>query len=267
MQGACTVLGAWRRNYPADSQPDFVAGTYYHQKGAWLKAVESFEKAMKLAPDRVEIRMYLADSLQRLHRLDEAHRHFLLCVQATPRDPNALVGLGHCLFEQGNFTQAEDNLTKALAINPMHRTGTYLLAKLKVAEGNAPAALPLAETAFSLNPHDSDVRYVLAQALQGSGHAERAVPHFEFVAAQQQGQSKLRNLLEELERNPADVSLRYDIGEILLEYGNPEEGVAWLQSVLEYAPHHSKTCHALARYYRKLGRETDAAAIERRAEE
>ncbi|MBC7815782.1 MAG: tetratricopeptide repeat protein [Planctomycetaceae bacterium] len=267
LQEAFTILEAWRRDFPTDAQPDVVEGLYYFQKGGWLKAVESFEKAIQMAPDRVEVRLHLANALLQLQRLDDARRHYLACLKTTPRDPNVLVGLGRCLFEQGDLAQAQNKLTQALALDPMHPSGTILLAKLKVADGEAAAALPFAEKAFSLRPFDPEVRYVLAQALQGSGQEERAREHFDFVAAQQLAQSKLRNILEELERNPAQVGLRYDIGEILLQYGNPEEGAAWLQSVLEYAPNHSKACHALAQYFRRLGRETEAAAIERRAQD
>ena len=136
-----------------------------------------------------------------------------------------------------------------------------MLAKLNVADGDASAALPFAEQAFSLQPFDPEVRYVLAQALQGSGHKDRASEHFDFVAAQQQAQSKLRNLLEELEGNPAQAGLRYEIGVILLEYGNPEEGVGWLQSVLEYVPNHPEACRALSKHFRQQGRETEAARM------
>jgi tetratricopeptide (TPR) repeat protein len=266
LQEAFTILEAWRRDFPTDAQPHVVEGLYYSQKGVWLKAAESFEIAIQKAPGRVDARLYLANALRELQRLDEAQRYYLECLQTTPRDPRVLIGLGRCLFEQGDLAQSLKRLTQALAIDPMHPSGTFLVAKLKVADGDAPAALPFAEKAFSLQPFDPEVRYVLAQALQGSGQEERAREHFDFVAAQQRAQSKLRNMLEELGRNPAHVGLRCEIGEILLKYGNPEEGAAWLQSVLEYVPNHPNACHALALYFRGLGRETEAAAIERRAE-
>ena len=141
-----------------------------------------------------------------------------------------------------------------------------MMAKLNVADGAALAALPFAEQAYALQPYDPEVRYVLAQALQGCGREEQAREHFDFVTAQQQAQSQLRNMLEELEANPSQVGLRYKIGNILLEYGNPEEGVGWLQSVLEYVPNHPEACRALAKHYRRKGRETEAVAIERRLE-
>ena len=267
LQEAFTILEAWRRDFPTDAQPYVIEGLYYLQKGVWIKSAESFEKAIQKAPGRFDARLHLANALRQLQRLDESHRQYLECLQATPSNPQVLTGLARCLFEQGDLSQSRDKLTEALAIDPMHPSGTFLLAKLNLADGDASAALPFAEKAFSLMPFDPEVRYVLAQALQGSGRKERARAHFDFVAAQQLAQSKLRNMLEELERNPARVGLRCEIGEILLEYGNPEEGAAWLQSVLEYAPHHPRACHALAGYFRRMGRETEAAAIERRAED
>ena len=266
LQDAFTILGAWRRDYPTDPQPDVVEGLYSFQKRVWLKAAESFEKAIRLAPGRDDVRLHLADSLRNLQRLDEAQRHYLECLKANPRDPNILVGLGRCLFEQGDLKQSKSRLTQALAIDAKHPNGTLMMAKLNVADGAASEALPFAEQAYALQPFDPEVRYVLAQALQGCGREEQAREHFDFVTAQQQAQSQLRNMLEELEANPSQVGLRYKIGNILLEYGNPEEGVGWLQSVLEYVPNHPEACRALAKHYRRKGRETEAVAIERRLE-
>lgn len=267
LKDAFAILEAWRRDFPTDAQPNVVEGLYYFQKGGWLKAVESFEKAAQMAPDRVEIRLHLAEALLQLQRLEEAKINYLACLKKTPRDPNAIVGLGRCLFEQGDLAESRSKLTQALSIDPMHPGGTLLLAKLEIADGQAAAALPFVEKAYSLRPYDPEVRYVLAQALQGSGQEERAREHFDFITAQQLAQSKLRNMLEELERNPAQVGLRCEIGDILLKYGNPDEGVAWLQSVLEFVPNHPQACHTLSQHFRQLGREAEAMAVEQRAEE
>ena len=75
LQDAFTILGAWRRDYPTDPQPDVVEGLYNFQKRVWLKAAESFEKAIRLAPGRDDVRLHLADSLRNLQRLDEAQKN------------------------------------------------------------------------------------------------------------------------------------------------------------------------------------------------
>jgi hypothetical protein len=42
------------------------------------------------------------------------------------------------------------------------------------------------------------------------------------------------------------VELRYEIGAILLQYGRPQEGVVWLESVLQIQPDHQRARDALA---------------------
>lgn len=266
LQEAFSVLGAWRRDFPQDPQPDFVAGMYSFQAGAWLKAAESFEAALKLAPGRIDARLHLADALLHVHRIDEAHRHFSDCLKSNPTNSTALVGLGQCLIKKGDVSEAEKVFLKALKIDPGNPGATVHMAELKVNSGDGEAALPYAKAAFELKPYDPEVRYILAQALQSCGKTEEAREQFRFVEAQQEGQSQLRNMLEELERNPSNISLRCEIGQTLLKFGNPDEGVGWLYSALEYSPKHARACRILADHFRKSGKDKEADELERRLE-
>jgi tetratricopeptide (TPR) repeat protein len=264
LKDAFTILEAWRRDFPKDSQPDVVEGMYNFQKRVYLRAAELFERALRLEPQRHDVRLQLAESLRQLHRLDDASLHYQKCLDASPHNPDILVGYGRCLLEQGNLMQSRSVLNRAIQLSPKHANGSLMMAKLLVADGVASEALPYAEVAYAQMPYEPEVRYVLAQSLQGAGREKEAREQFEFVAAQQQAQSKLRNMLEELEGNPAQVDLRCNVGETLLEYGNPDEGVGWLQSVLEYVPNHSRACLALAKHFRKKGLTAEAEAMEKR---
>jgi Tfp pilus assembly protein PilF len=51
---------------------------------------------------------------------------------------------------------------------------------------------------------------------------------------------------------------------MFLRYRSREEGVSWLNSLLQYDPHHRAAHRALADYYSKVG-ETDLADQHQRA--
>ena len=60
--------------------------------------------------------------------------------------------------------------------------------------------------------------------------------------------------------NPADAEARYQIGITELKYGTEQDGIQWLQSVLNYEPGHKETNAALASYYEARQSESPAFA-------
>jgi hypothetical protein len=58
---------------------------------------------------------------------------------------------------------------------------------------------------------------------------------------------------------PDNLQLRYEIGAAHLRYGNTEDGMMWLQSVLNIDPKHQPTHLALAEYYETQVRQNTKA--------
>jgi tetratricopeptide (TPR) repeat protein len=235
---AMSVLEAWKRDYPGDPQPMVVRGMYFAHRQNWNSAANEFEAALKLAPDRDDIRAQWAESLRNLGQLSQAREQFEHCRQSSPRNPEVLIGLGRCLLESGDLDGSRQCFELALSVAPTSWSGRFWLGKLLVTAGESEASIPILEEVCRERPYEPDVRYTLAMALQATGHADEANKHFEYVSAQQRAQSELRNKLEILERSPSRTDLRFEIGKTLLDYGNPDEGLGWLQSVLQLDPNH-----------------------------
>ncbi|MDZ4686466.1 MAG: tetratricopeptide repeat protein [Planctomycetaceae bacterium] len=248
LKEAMTVLEAWKRDYPQDPQPLVIRGMYFAQRQTWSQAAEEFEKALAMAPHRDDVRLQWAEALRNLHQLDAAREQFERCRRSSPRNPAALIGLGRCLLESGELVQARERFEQALKITPDSWDGRFWLGKLLATDGDAERAVPLLDAVCRERPYEPDVRYSLAMALQAAGRRAEAQEHFQYVAAQQRAQSELRNQLELLERSPTRVDLRFQIGKTLLEYGNPDEGISWLQSALELDADHPESLAALAEY-------------------
>lgn len=248
---AMVIIEAWKRDHPGDPQPFVVRGMYYAQRRAWNKAAPELEAALEMAPDRVDARLLWAETLRNLHQLDAAREQFERCRQTSPRNPDALVGIGRCLVEAGDLPRAREQFERALGVDPDCWEARFWLGKLLASEGDATEAVLLLEATCRERPYEPDVRYALAMALQAAGRATDAQVHFQYVTNQQRAQSELRNKLELLERSPMRTDLRFEIGEILLEFGNPVEGVGWLRSVLELTPDHPEALAALAEYSRQ----------------
>lgn len=245
---AMAILEGWSRDYPSDPQPMVVRGLYFSQRQAWAQAAAEFEKALDLAPRRDDVRVHWAEALRNLHRLDLAREQFERASKTLAGSPAVWVGLGRCHMEAGRLTEAGKAFEEAIRISPDSWDGRFWLGKLLATEGDHARAVPMLEAAYRERPFEPDVRYSLALALQAAGQSDEARRHFDYIAAQQKAQSELRNKLEVLERDPSRIELRYEIGMILMEYGNPQEGVNWLQSVLDIEPEHAGALAAVKRY-------------------
>lgn len=237
---AMSILEAWKRDYPDDPQPMVVRGMYFAHRQNWNGAASEFEAALKLAPRRDDIRAQWAESLRNGGDLKSAREQFERCRRTSPRDPEVLIGLGRCLLESGDLDEARSCFELALDVAPSSWSGRYWLGKLLVTAGESARAIPLLKELYRERPYEPDVRYTFAMALQATGQSSEAKEHFEYVSAQQRAQSELRNKLEILERAPSRTDLRFEIGKTLLDYGNPDEGLGWLQSVLQLDPNHAE---------------------------
>jgi tetratricopeptide (TPR) repeat protein len=245
---AMAILEAWRRDYPRDPRPLAIRGMFFAGRQTWGVAAEQFEAALALDPQRDDIRLHWAEALRNLHQLDAAREQYERCRRSSPRNPDALIGLGRCLLELGELDSARRQFDLALKIEPDSWDGRFWLGKLLASDGQAEEAIVLLDAVCRERSYEPDVRYSLAMALQAAGRRTEAQEHFQYITNQQRAQSELRNKLETLERTPMRVDLRYEIGMALLEYGNPEEGIGWLQSVLEMDADHPEALAALAEH-------------------
>jgi tetratricopeptide (TPR) repeat protein len=249
---AMTVIEAWKRDFPNDAQPYLCLGKYYVDSRNLSKARECLEQAITIDSSRNDIRLELADVLLDLHSYDEAKKHYKLCVAQAPRDVRVLVSFASCLYEVAEVDAAKTMVDTAISIEPGNTKAQYLLAKILLAKNSPKEAITLAADAFAAMPFDPNIRYTYAATLMSLGRTEEASKHFEAIERQQQAQAPLRELLIELNNDPSRVDLRYKIGTTLLEFGNPQEGEAWLKSIFLFAPRHEEARAALDEYYKGL---------------
>ena len=274
---AFLLLDAWQKDYPYDPQPYVFRGLFLEHVGQWAKAVEPYRKALKLDPQRSDVRLRLARTLMQLQEYDEAAEHFARCLKEDPDDPDVLAGWGRCLVRQGKSAEARRAFQRALEIDPEHFDARLALGQLALADGRNQTALKRLTEACRERPHDTEARYALAKVLQAEGQTEAAKSHFQFVADARAALARAQSLMERIRTKPDDFEARYQIGITLLKYDDPAHGVAWLKSVLELRPDHRPThealadhfaengLHKLAERHRRLARE-QAPAPESRAE-
>jgi tetratricopeptide (TPR) repeat protein len=246
---AASWLDAWQADFPEDAQPHYCQGRIRRHFMQLPQAAEAYAKALEMDPTRTDVRLELAETMEQQHRLDEALAHYRRCREERPVEPRALSGMARCLFGQGQRDEAEQVYRQVLARWPDDLEAQVGLARIELATGRAEEALRLLRPALERMPHDRKLRYSLAVALRTIGEHEEAERHFAFVREANEAAVRVQQLTDQLRMSPQLIEPRYEIGELLLQYGSSAEAVAWLSSVLQWDPHHRATHQALADYY------------------
>ncbi len=246
-------LDAWEADFPNSAQPHYCRGLIWLHFFSPIEAAEAFRRVLEIDPTRSDARLELAEALARQHHFDEAIEHYRICCEQRPEDPRAMSGLAECRANRGENEQAGQLYREVLQRWPDYVPAIVGMGKQELAAGRAAEAVELLEPVLARQPHHKELRYALASALRAVGRNEEAEEHFAYVREANEALSRVQTLTEETLVHPGVAEPRYEIGTLLLKFGSPAEGIAWLESVLQVDPDHAATKKLLAEYYSGRG--------------
>jgi Flp pilus assembly protein TadD len=96
-------------------------GIEHYQNKRYGEAAEAFRRAITLAPssgNSMEAANYMASSYLKLGRSDKAVEAYRQAIQLNPSSDAPRVKLGHLLFSEGRYGEAQREYTEAVRINP-----------------------------------------------------------------------------------------------------------------------------------------------------
>ena len=157
------------------------------------------------------------------------------------------------LLAAGQLAQAKAEAEKLLATNPSHRDALVVLTKLALVEGKLPQAEALLAKAEAQGPTPETglVRANIAaqkgqldvalQAYQGvlAQDPNRAEAHFGrgmMLIKQDQTPQALEALTQAVKLQPQQAVFRFRLGQVQLEAGRTDDGIASLRAVVAQAP-------------------------------
>lgn len=172
-----------------------------------LMEISSLRNAIRLTPDRIELRLKLADRLARIGDLDAALDESRAAMAQNPPDAQAHMQLGVLLMARQDWKSAAVALKDAVRIDPGLTQAHYNLGSVHYALGNVNAAMQSYQEAIALQPHFPDAQYRLALLLKLANHEPEAaqlmgeaaiggVPQAQYFLgnAYKQGQGVEKNL-------------------------------------------------------------------------
>ncbi|MEM7544336.1 MAG: tetratricopeptide repeat protein [Pseudomonadota bacterium] len=141
------------------------------------EAAEDWDRAASLAPNSLDVRLDRGAFFLRNGSTDAALAEFDAAVRINPRDPDALFNRGLTLIAASRMPEAEADFTRLLADAPNDAGAYYHRGRARAGRDDR-GALEDFETAARLAPQWSSPWFQSGQALERSGQVDAANQHF-----------------------------------------------------------------------------------------
>jgi tetratricopeptide (TPR) repeat protein len=161
--------------------PDAYAGKgrVLSGMGKDSEAVNFFQKALEIEPDKAEHYFFLAECYVNIQMMAEAETNYQLAVQKDSKYFKAFYQLGVLRFKMQKYNEAIDALKASVAINKNYPKAYALIAQIYNTIGNYPAALDAAESAINLQVNYTQAHFEKGIALYKSERYNQALDAFE----------------------------------------------------------------------------------------
>ncbi len=183
------------------------------------KAVEYWQKALRLSPEDNKIHHRLAFGFKRLGQIDKSILEEKIALKIDPEMQEALVGLGDTMISSNRPQEALIYLQKSLELDPQNAAAAYQTGNAFLKLGDLTRAAENYENAIKFNPSLPQPYYALAILKGQSGDL-----------------SGVEELLRKaLQLNPTFAEAYYNLGIVLERMGRKEEALKEYQQFITYA--------------------------------
>jgi len=155
----------------------FDKGMDLYEKGYaqnYRKAVEQFEKALKLDATYSQAALYLARTYNALYEQDKAEQYFRQAIQIDADYAEARASFAGMLLDTGNVDEAIRQLNTVTGRQPDDAMSNYLLAQAYRMKDLYPQSIDAAGKAIQLMPKNAEAHFWLAESLRMSKKYEQA---------------------------------------------------------------------------------------------
>jgi tetratricopeptide (TPR) repeat protein len=158
---------------PRASESWLLLAKFQYEKQDYISSIESLEKCLALDPTNLIARAAYADSLAKVHRLDEAGKLFAtLLKEDDTRTPPVLTAYGDFLYTEERFAEALEYVVQSDVRHPNCERTLFVKARILLALERLAEATQVAERAVQIDSNFRVARLLLARlyAMQGKTH-------------------------------------------------------------------------------------------------
>ena len=172
--------------------------------------------------------------------LRESHEH-------SPQRADIALQLARCEIEAGRVPEARALLQELVADHPNFAAALVELSKLDLDDGQYEQAAELLSRAVTADPSSDAAWYNLAIARERLGRADEAAEPLAKWNELQQARLRLREQLDRIKSDPADIDARVTAGEICLAIGDAAQALRHFTAALGQNPDHAAALEGMNR--------------------
>ena len=208
---ALVLLLAAVRAAPAENAPyEFVLAKLLAAEGAWQEAVDSFERAVDLAPEDPYLRLDYAGFLLQIGRRGAALEQASEGRRLAPEDPEALAVFARAQLSvadgdptaMGRAREAYEELRR---LRPDHLQGLIALGRLYLGGSRTEEAAVVFREALALRPQSSWLLSLLVEAQLRSDQVAAAEETLEELLQADPSEARARLTLADLQQKRGDM--------------------------------------------------------------
>jgi arylsulfatase A-like enzyme/tetratricopeptide (TPR) repeat protein len=224
---------------------------HQHMQGEVAESIRGFEEALAEVPDDIWARHVLASAYRTYGEYEKAYEMNLSIEQRQPDDAGTVASVGSSLLQLGRVEEAEEKLKRALELDPRSGSARLGLAQIAQRRRDEVRALALLDEVIEIDPGSSGpAAYVAIGRLK--------LRKRELEPAREAFRAAL-----EIDRMHAGA---YDgLADVLIEEGEPDAALPYLETALRFQPAQPATLTTLAQIYRDRGELDRAIELSERA--
>jgi tetratricopeptide (TPR) repeat protein len=243
----------WLEQHPDDWLARFWLGVVLEEAHEYDLAAQEYQKALELNPNGSQVHLRLAEVLMQPNPTEEALGHYEAALAAEPNHPAALLGLARCQHSLGRNEVAKANLDRLIELDPQNFAAYSLYGQMALEEDKPEQALKWLQKAQAINPSHLLTNKRLALVFHKLRRDEEAREAERRAEELEQLNIRLEEITKELLKQPKDVSLRLEAGDILFKLGHYQKAFPWFVSALLIDPKHPPSKEATKRCLQRMG--------------
>lgn len=161
------------------SQAHFTVGEASGRRGKYHKAMQAYQKALRIDPSIIEARINLGALYARYGRFEDAMTEYREALAIDPNSVELRNNIGNLYARQRLFQRAEEEYAKAKRLDPYSPKPYYNLGNICLEQGFYRQAVEQYETALRLNPEYESASYYCGLAYSKLGLWEEALERWE----------------------------------------------------------------------------------------
>jgi tetratricopeptide (TPR) repeat protein len=242
------VLDELIQQQPGNRQALMLRGLVGELQKRAEDAARDYERVLELDPQWDEARLGLADSFRESGRIREATAQYECLQQRRPENMFVILGLVQCLQASAELERAQQLLERLLTRDPTNVSALVERGRIAIRQGDLEEAETWLRKAVHYGPVILEAQQMLYVCLDAEHKRPEADNVLKAVKRLETDNARINRLTSKIQDDPRNYSVRTEIGMLLLGVGREDEGVRWLNGVLQEDPKNVPAQRALAGY-------------------